>query len=83
MYPPQAPWTGLGQLENQISSIKSELNGKANSHEFHSLNSKVDSLERECREIRSEINGVFYRLQELENYRIEQQQAAVNQTSGA
>ncbi len=66
MYPPQAPWTGLGQLEREIDSVKSELHRKAETHEIHTLDRKLDSLERECREIRSSIDGILSRLQTLE-----------------
>ena len=60
------PWTGLGRVEAEISSIKSELNRKADSHETHSLRSDVDRLEHTVRELRTEVDGVRVKRQEME-----------------
>ena len=69
MYPPQAPWTGIGALQQEVSSIKSDLHRKANSYEISTLSSKVDSLEHTIRELRTEIDGLCSRLQTLEESR--------------
>lgn len=63
---PQAPWTGVGAIQGELSSLKQEIDRKANSYEIHDINRKMDSLERECRNIRSEIDGILTKLQELE-----------------
>ena len=60
------PWTSLGRVESDIQQIQSELRGKAASHEFHTLSSRLDGLEREIREIRSEIDGFRFELQRVQ-----------------
>ena len=67
LYPDQAPWTDIGSLQSDISSIKSALIGKADSHEIHSLARRLDSLEHTCREISSEVDGFKYRMQTMES----------------
>jgi predicted nucleic acid-binding Zn-ribbon protein len=57
------PSSSIGNLR---SEIEHKLHGKVDSHEIHSLNHKVDSLERTIRELRSEIDGLVSRLQTLE-----------------
>lgn len=62
----QPPWSEIGQLQQEISHIKNQLNNKPDNHEIYQIDSRLDSLERTCREISSEINGVLSRLQEME-----------------
>ena len=66
MYPPVAPWSQLGQLDNEISRIKSQLNGKVGGHELSALRSDLDSLERSVGQLRTDFNALEYRLQRLE-----------------
>jgi hypothetical protein len=65
MFPPQHPCSPTGQLESDIRTLRSELHNKANSYEITSFNSRLDSLERTVSEVRSEITGIWNRLQEL------------------
>jgi outer membrane murein-binding lipoprotein Lpp len=60
------PWTGLGRVESDIQQIQAELRGKAASHEVHTLSSRLDGLEREVREIRSEVDGFRFELQRVQ-----------------
>lgn len=50
------PWTDLGRVESDVASIKSDLYRKADSHEVHSLQRNVDSLEYTVRELSAEID---------------------------
>ena len=61
--PLAAPWTGLGQLQGDVSRLQSELRRKADSHEVSSLKRDVDRLERANGELRSEIDGLHAELQ--------------------
>jgi conjugal transfer/entry exclusion protein len=61
-----APWTDIGYLQTDIQQLKNELQQKANSHEIHSINSRMDSLERTCVELSSQFNEILFRLQKLE-----------------
>lgn len=65
-YPSQAPWTGIGSLQSDVSEIRSQLHGKADKYELHSIVSKLDSVERECREIRSALDGFRDRIERME-----------------
>jgi hypothetical protein len=73
MFPPNAPWSGLGQLESEISLLKSEVSRKAESYEIHSINSRLDSFECSLREIRSDIDSFRIALQELQTNRQNEQ----------
>jgi archaellum component FlaC len=59
----QAPWTDIGRIQSEISSIENQIRGKADNHEIHSIHSRLDNLERECREIRSLFDGIRSELQ--------------------
>jgi len=63
----EAPWTQIGALQQEVSSIKSELSRKAESYEIHSLNSRLDSVEHTVREIVSALDGLVFRLQAIED----------------
>ena len=41
MFPQQAPWTGLGSLQSDVSSIKSDLSRKADSRDGRFSSSEV------------------------------------------
>ena len=69
---PHAPWTDLGRVEQDIGDIKSSLHRKAESHEIYTLSGRLDSLERTCREIRADADGIQSRLQELERAQVEE-----------
>lgn len=71
MYPPQAPWTGIGALQSDISSIKSELRGKADDYKISSLNSDVATVASSIRELSSVVDGLLDRVQTCED-RIQQ-----------
>jgi len=63
---PQAPWTDIGSLQNDISALRSEIRRKAESYEINKIVCRLDTLEHTCREISSKVVGFEYRLQELE-----------------
>jgi len=71
MFPPQAPWSGLGQLESKIESLRRDINNKANSYDVTSLNNRLNDLEYSISEIRSEISGLEYRISNIELSRAE------------
>ena len=56
----------IGSLQSDIRDIKSELNRKVNSYEISSLNSKVASLEHTIGQLSTEVNGILFKLQTLE-----------------
>jgi len=62
----QAPWTEIGRIQSDVSSLTSDVRNKADNHEIHSIISRLDSLERTLREISSTVDGFQFRLQELE-----------------
>jgi len=66
MFPPQAPWTGLGQLESEIRDVKSILSRKADDCEVRSAVSRVDSLERTIGEVRSDIDRISAWMQRVQ-----------------
>ena len=55
-----------GGLEYEIRDVKSEISRKADKHEIHTLNSRVDSLERTLSNLSSTVNEIFSRLQTVE-----------------
>ena len=61
-----APWTEISRCQQDISSIKSELHRKADDHEIHSINRRLDSLEHSLREIGTALDGFLFRLQACE-----------------
>lgn len=61
-----APWTDIGGLQADIQQLKNELHQKANTYEIHSINSRLDSLERTSRELSSQVDEIIFRLQRLE-----------------
>jgi len=65
--PTQAPWTEIGRLQSDLSDVKRQLNNKAENHEIHTLNIKVDSMERSMRELSSNIDELRYRIEDAEN----------------
>jgi hypothetical protein len=66
----ESPFEGVGNLRCEMES---KLHGKADTHEIHSLNSKIHSLECTIREIRTEIDGFCSRLQTLEENKLTQE----------
>lgn len=66
----QAPWTDIGSLQSDVREIRSQIHNKADNHEIHSINRRLDSLEHTCRELSSQINEVLYRVQRLEENQI-------------
>jgi len=67
-YPTQAPWTGIGSLQSDVSSLKQELSRKAESYELHSINRRLDHLEHSMREIRSMLDSLRNRIETLETH---------------
>ena len=54
---PAAPWTDTGALQAGIQSLKQQVSRKAEAHEIHEINRKLDGLERSIREVRAENDG--------------------------
>lgn len=54
MYPCADPTSQIGQLEREISDVKSRLSNKADGHDVASALSRLDSLERAVEGIRSD-----------------------------
>ena len=63
---PQAPWTNTGALQQEISTLKSELSRKANNHEIYEINSRVSSLEHTLGNLSSSHHELLSRMQEIQ-----------------
>lgn len=79
-FPLQPPWTGLGSLQSEVSSIQSELRRKANDYEVSTISSTVARLEREvgeistiCDELRTQLQACQEELTALPSKRQEQE----------
>jgi len=62
---PQPPWTGLGNLQADVSDLQQKVNLGVKPYEVSEIRSRVDALERTVREIRATIDGLGSRLQEM------------------
>jgi chromosome segregation ATPase len=62
----QPPWTEIGRLQGEIRTIEREMHNKAESHEFHSLRSRMDRLEHSVREIGAALDGLRAELSDLQ-----------------
>lgn len=67
------PGTDVGQVQREVHDLERKINAKAEDCEVREVNSKLDSLERAIREIRTGFDGMEYRLQELEANQIKQE----------
>lgn len=56
----------IGGVEHEVREIRSLIQQKADKHEIHSINSRLDSLERTLSNLSSEVNGVLHRLSSVE-----------------
>ena len=74
-FPPSAPWSGIGQLESEISDLRSAINGKANDYElrdkvdrneFNQANHRLDNMEHSLGEIRTQIDELLSWKQEIQ-----------------
>ena len=70
----EAPWTGLGAVQHDLITLKSELNRKANDYDVHEARRLVDSLERTVRSVSTEVDGLRFRIEQLEARELERQQ---------
>jgi DNA repair ATPase RecN len=61
-----APWTEIGSLQHEVREIRNQLHQKANSYEISEIDRRLDSMEHTCRSLRSEIDGILSRLQEIQ-----------------
>lgn len=61
-----APWTEIGRLQQEVTTLQNEMRNKSDSHEIHSINRRLDSLEHTCREIWSKVDDLSSRLQTME-----------------
>ena len=71
-----APWTQIGSLQQDVSSLKSELYRKADSHEIHSLDSRLDRLADSLRSLESVVDGLRSQL-ETQARQLDEHQAAL------
>ena len=71
-----APWTQIGSLQQDVSSLKSELYRKADSHEIHSLDSRLDRLADSLRSLESVVDGLRSQL-ETQARQLEEHQATL------
>ncbi len=63
---PQPPWTQIGSLQQDIESIKRDLYGKVDDHEFRSVKSDIARVERELTDFRTQIDILLARVSALE-----------------
>lgn len=61
------PWSQIGQLQQEVDRVKSELGRKAENYEIHTLIGRVDSMEHALWDIRSILDGHLSRLQACED----------------
>ena len=66
------PWTEIGALQQEVSTLRSDLHRKAESHEISEINRRLDSFEHSLREISATLDGILSRLQTCENHIVEQ-----------
>lgn len=65
--PTEPPWTGLGNLQHEVSSLREALHRKADDHEIYGLRSRIDHLEQALREARAKTEHLEYRLYQAES----------------
>jgi len=65
-FPPSNPMSISGQLESQISDVKSSLYRKADKYEINTLNSNISDLACSIRELSSVVDRLLSRLQTCE-----------------
>lgn len=56
----------IGGIEYEIREVRDLIRQKADRHEFHSLNSRVDSLERTLSNLSAEVDGLRRRVSQVE-----------------
>jgi len=62
----EAPWTGLGAVQQEIDALKSDMHGKASSYGLDEAKRRLDSLEHSLRQISADVAAIQYRLAEIE-----------------
>ena len=67
-YPPQAPWTGVGSLQSDMSQLRSEISAFRSDiyREASARSSDVGRLERTLGEICTILTALESRVQEIE-----------------
>lgn len=71
---PNSPFTAIGRVEQEVMDIKRQLGRKIDEYKITEINSKTSSLEREIREISTKVDGIFTRLQILEEDKLVREQ---------
>jgi peptidoglycan hydrolase CwlO-like protein len=65
-----SPFTGLGQLQLEVTDVRRMVQQKAESYEIHSVNNRMDSLEHSLRQISSDIAELQHRIEEMQEDKI-------------
>ena len=65
--PWESPFTGLGRLQGDLESIKSEVSRKANDYEIRETNSALGRLEHSVRQLESTVDSLRTELQDVKD----------------
>jgi len=71
---PNSPFTAIGRVEQEVMDIKRQLGRKIDEYKITGINSKISSLEHEIRKISTKVDGIFTRLQILEEDKLVREQ---------
>lgn len=57
------PWSDIGRAQSDIRDIQNALGSKADDHQIHEANRRLDSLEHTLREISASVDGLRHELE--------------------
>ena len=64
---PQAPWTEIGAIQQEIRSLRDDISRKADRYELDEVCRRLDSMECSLWEISTSIAGVLDRVEAIEH----------------
>lgn len=73
--PMSVPWSEIGRLQSDVTSLENKMHGKADKYELSSIKNDVASLESSFRELDAKIDRMEYRLQALEEDKVRREAA--------
>ena len=75
--PFSVPWSEVGRLQQDVSSLESKMSGKADKYEVSQVSRDVDRLESTVRSLEAKLDRLEYRCQVLEEDKVNREQAVV------
>lgn len=63
---PQAPWTEVGSLQQDICSLRNQMRNKVDDYKITEVSRRLDSLERSLRELSTNVDRLLARLERAE-----------------